>query len=631
MSLRDLERELYGQKERTQRGQTNIPKPPQESDATTAPQGPWEKQADREQERTGHVLFGKLGKYTKPVMITLIVVLTASIGFAAFYVYQFLTTRDIDVVLDAPGEVLAGVPFSVAIMFENTSRRALEEPVMSITLPDGVIDVNAPDKRVVAFEEPAIAPGEIIKHEATLVVIGKTPLTYQLEARASYSYEASQFSSRFEKNAEASVLAKDPVIKFDFSAPSNVLNGEDFEVHLRYQNVGDTTIRDVRMQFSVPPIFVLGNADPKLEAMALAIPEFEPGSEYVAIFSGSVVGTERTFFELGAKAQIKLGDRYYDITSATASVTITPSPLSIAIALRGSHEAVQPDQLLDWQLSFVNNAGTAVSDVVIKAYLKGSMFDFGRIRSTGYFNDREHSITWTAASEAVLKALDVGQSGTIGFTVPVAKEYPVRALSDKNFTLKLRAEISSPTVPHAVTAAQTVGVAEVEYKVAGTLKFSEKAYFLEPSADIANQGQLPPRVGQTVQYTVHWDLAALGADFTAIQARAFLGPGVRWTGKVTANVSDVPVYNERTQEVVWDIKTLQAGRGVLTAGPQLIFQVEHTPSVNEISSNFVLVQNTTVSGIDTFSGLTTTSTARGLTSSNLSDAFLPDKFDKVQP
>ena len=128
------------------------------------------------------------------------------------------------------------------------------------------------------------------------------------------------------------------------------------------------------------------------------------------------------------------------------------------------------------------------------------------------FNSRDNTIIWNAASSPELRLIDPGVSGIIEFEIQLKPNYTIKKINDKNFVLKVDAEISSPTVPYYVAAEKTIGLAFSEIKVGGAVSIESLVYFRDPSSNILNQGSLPPKVNKPINFTIHWVIKNFATD-----------------------------------------------------------------------------------------------------------------------
>jgi hypothetical protein len=114
---------------------------------------------------------------------------------------------------------------------------------------------------------------------------------------------------------------------------------------------------------------------------------------------------------------------------------------------------------------------------------------------------------------------------------------------------------------------------------------------------------LPLKVGKSTNFTIHWKLINYNNDLTDVSIKTTLPQGIGWTGVIAGNYGDLePQYNERTSELVWNIKDVPAFTGILLPAKELIFQINATPSLNQVGRYMELISEGTLTAIDVFTG-----------------------------
>lgn len=640
MSLEDTEKELYGRASSSARDNRLSARANESSPAPSSSQWSDELYYSHEGMISDAPLtfFEKYGKWIIGSLVGVLLLLT---GVAGFYIYQYFTTKDATLSVDAPSRVMEGVPFTVSVSFMNTSKKNLVSPHLSLSLPDGAYATADDSKRVVDIAVPDTAAGESVKRDFRVIVVGQPLTTYSFTAVASYQYDAGSLSGTFKKEAVVSVAVGDPAIGINFSAPDKVLSGQDFEVDFSYKNNSDISFSNVSFVLSLPANFTLSNSSPTLNGSSVVVQQLNPGESGTIVFSGTLAGVAGSYASIGAAVNILVDGRTYALQNNSATIAINASPLALTITASSQSGAVTasgtpvayPGQRINYVLTFTNNSSVTFHDIILEARLTGVILDTSNIRiDNGYFDSTSNTVRWTGSTVPALVSLSPGASGSVSFGVSTLNDYPIHQLSDKNFTVKMDATITSPTVPENVVAASTVGEASMTVLIGGALSFGQQIYAHEPSAvGIKNIGPIPPRVGSVTQYTVHWILATRGTDFANTVVTATLGPGVIWTGAVSANVSSTPSYNDRTQQIVWNVGSLLGGTGVITNAPQAVFQVAVTPQPYMVNNPITLVNGAAVASHDQFINQDISQTVRAVGSRDISDADLPQNYDRVVP
>ncbi|MDP1628999.1 MAG: hypothetical protein Q8L57_00095, partial [bacterium] len=178
--------------------------------------------------------------------------------------------------------------------------------------------------------------------------------------------------------------------------------------------------------------------------------------------------------------------------------------------------------------------------------------------------------------------------------------------ADKNFVLRVKSAIETPTVPSylGLALAKISVSGEIAVRVRTELRVSAKGYFRDPAGYIKNSGFLPPKVGEVTTYTIHWQVVNPANDLENVVLRTTLPAGISWTGETAIPYGAAePAYNERTGEVIWSIGRVPAQSGIILPAFQAYFRVAAVPSVNQIGNLISIINETEFSGRDVFTGV----------------------------
>ncbi|MFA5083816.1 MAG: hypothetical protein WC475_00310 [Candidatus Paceibacterota bacterium] len=566
-------------------------------------------------------------QWTRRLFWLAIIVLIIALVGSGFFIFQYFQSRGLSMDVSGPTEINIGVPFDLTVNFDNQSRTVLSNAKLSLNLPDGAVVLGASEEqRIISRDLGDIGIGSLSSQSFKLLVTkdGNTLKRFT----ASISYGTSGIGqARFEQHRDLDLAVKEPGVSLELTPPLQILSGSKFDIKIDYQNISQENFSGLEIQVDYPASFAFVSANPKPDGnnSVWELKDLAPNAKGSIVISGQLIGPANSFFNFDVKLSQDVFGRKYVINEKSASLSILSSPLELIVSLNNQENYVsQLSDQLYYTLSYQNNSGVGLADAVIKVKLTGDMFDFGTLKTNAYFNSITNTLTWNASNLAGLKVLPVGEGGSVGFQINVKNQFPIRRLGDKNYSLKVDAEISSPTVSPDLAAAQTTGLANLETKVAGAVGIQARAYFRDATSGILNGGPWPPRVNQTTQYTVHWLITNYATDVSNVEVRAFLESGVRFTGQVKGNVDSLPTYNDRTQEVIWTINKISATKGVISQPLEAIFQIEAVPNSNQIGNYQPLIRETNISASDDFTGKTLLNQAAGITTA------LPDDLTVSQ-
>ncbi len=604
MSLEDLEKNLYGlgSKKESEKETPKISK--QEEEKSSAPEEKqtipkWSEASDKISQMTNSSIFLKVSQFSKVIFWLIVATLIIAGSFAGYYLSQYLKTKDFIFETKAPSKVLAGQPFEVKINIENKSKSAMRDSLIDIQIPEGVAGLGKySDRQVIEENIGILESGDSYQKSFSLAILDTNDPAKKIDVY--FSYLPPNLNTKFEKKQTIEIFADQPAVGINLSAPQKVFSGEQFEITASYKNFSDYNFSKVRLEMAYPAAFKFKEASPAPASGNNIWTTLMPGGmENNVSIKGSIVGPDSMFFDVRAKIFIELDGKEYPLGEKTANLGIASSPLSLSIIPNNDPNFVAfPGDTINYSVIYGNNTEDSLADAVIKVKVSGAMFDFASYRGNGFFDSNSNTVIWNASQEPGLKNLSQGAKGTVSFSFKTKTIYPIKKLSDKNFSLKAEGEISSPTVPYYISSDKTVGVNSSETKIGGRTEIS--AY-----AEYNKKGPYPPQVNKPTRYLVHWIIKNYATDKKDAKIKAVLQSGASWTGTVAANIDTdgLPTYNERTQEVSWNIGRIIANKGVTGKPIETTFEVEIAPSISQANALLPILSAVQLTATDEFTGL----------------------------
>ena len=549
-----------------------------------------------------------------------------------YLIYQVLTLSGIGLNGKYPDQILVGAPFDFIVEYSNNSASVLKDAQLSVTLPDELSFINEGNsKRTLTKDIGDTGVGTINRETWRVIATSGSQTSKRLIVGLDYGSPV--LGPRFHKEAVSDVFIGDSAASLDLTAPDKILSGEAFELRIPYKNISPNDFTDVQLTLALPASFTLKTSSVKPDVgTTWQFGDLRAGSSDELIVQGTVLAPANSFFDVKAVLSSGINGARYTITEKSKSIAVSASPLAISVALNGATDYVaKAGDSLAYDVTYTNNTDIGFRDVIITAQLAGAMFDLVQLIREGGFNSLTRTLTWDASNVPALRVLAPGASGKVNFRIPTFLTYPISRFNDKNFTLKIKAQIESPTVPSFLSADKTLSIDQLETKVMGAVSVRTSVLFRDAASGILNKGQLPFKVDTPVQLTVHWLLTNYATDVSGVEVRGVLQSNVKGTGLIKSNTDTKPEYNERTGEMLWKIPKIDSGRGVLNAPMEAIFQIEVQPPLTAVSSFMPIISETRVGATDIFTGLELIGTSPAVTTNMLDDPSVSPNDRQVVP
>ena len=120
-------------------------------------------------------------------------------------------------------------------------------------------------------------------------------------------------------------------------------------------------------------------------------------------------------------------------------------------------------------------------------------------------------------------------------------------------------------------------------------------------------------------------------DIENTKVKTILPEGISWLNKKSGAGAATLEYNNRTNELIWDIGDVAAGTGALLAPYEVIFQVGLTPSINKVNMVVPIINESILTGKDVFTGTDILTIALTLNTDLPDDTGVDLAKSRIQP
>jgi len=577
-----------------------------------------------------------------PILFT--VGIFVAIGLAAYIYYLLLPAPAPNIVISFsdPSSIIVGQPFPVVITVANDSKSVIQNAELNIMLPSSSLAFasgTTPAQDVGMVNSGTINPPVTIWLVATGMA-GTVGTTQTVNATLTYQV-ANATSAMFTTPVASTALAigTQSALSLSYSAPSAIFSGQNFDIAINYQNDTAQTLQGVQLQMQYPPAFRFVSSSTTAPTNAgddtWNLGVLAANATGTLVIEGNIFGPANAQYQLTGTIGATFSGQNFPAASAPVSFTVTPSPLSLSLALNNTSTYVaKRGDSLNYRLTYANNSNVTFKSVNVSAALTGTMYDFLSLQTDGSFNSKTNTIAWSAANVPALASLAPGQSGSVIFTISTLAAFPIKLVGEgyKNYSLGVTAQAVSPTVIPNAAGTNTTSVTALTSKVGGEITLGANGYYKEASSSIVNTGPYPPAVNQPTEYTIHWDIANYATDATSVTVLAYLQSGTTFIGAATSTglaSTSLPTYNAETGEIIWTIPFIPATIGVITPPVSAIFQVRNTPAVNQAGQTVTLLGPTTLTAMDEYTGAAVEATAAAVTTRLPNDPYVNGQIGTV--
>jgi hypothetical protein len=551
------------------------------------------------------------GAFFKKLFIFSILFFLVAGAVSAYVVLRgqnVVSAKNVNITILGPISVGAGEELSLDIAIANKNSVDLELTDLVIQYPSGTrqagnTTVDLPRDRITLGN---IASGKTVQKTIKAVLFGEQGDAKEILVRVEYRLKDS--NTVFYKEKKYAVTIESSPVSLAITSLKEINSGQELVLNVKITSNSASIIKGLLFKANFPFGFKYESSVPApVSAQSVwSLGDIEPGGTREIKITGTVIGQdndERVFrFYTGTESQtdnFTIGTVFID----TRQQVIVHKPfLGVAVYLDGDdtepHFSEQGSDMrgeLDW----TNNLDTPLHNIAIDMKISGAVLRQDSISAAdGFYRSSDNTIIWSSEDNPDLVELKPGQTGKVVFEVGAIDLKDPKNAGYRNPELKLSVTVrgkrfSDSNVPEEIVATlvRTVRIGSNLSLETGT-SYERGAF--------KNEGPIPPKVNKATTYTINLKARNSLNDIKHGAVTAKLPQYVSWMNSVSPQ--GAVSYNSTTREITWSIGDMQAGTGYFRDPKEVSFQVSLLPSLSQVGSTPILLNNILLKGSDTFTG-----------------------------
>lgn len=574
----------------------------------------------------------------KKFFIFSIVFFILALGYASYMFFSksnAVSNDNIDIAVLSNAFTAGGEEYPLLLGITNRNNSPLELVDLVIEYPKSSQASLSQDNEHLRFSLGTIPAGGIKNENIKFVLFGEQGSTRQIKISLEYRVEDSNAIFVKEKLYDVSISST-PINLF-INAPTETNSNQDITLNVKASLNATRSVSKMLLKVDYPIgfQFVSANPAPSLGNNIWNLGDLAPGAERNISILGKMLDVfdgEEKVFRVWSGSQSSADKSLIDVVfnSLEHTILIKKSSIEAKLLVNGVYQreyAIDTKTPIQGQIQWTNNLETKINNLRITAKISGNAVNRKTISvGQGFYDSSQDLIIWDRNSQSKFAEVNPSDSGSVSFS-----------LSPLSLFSSVGGIISSPTInidvsvtgQQAQSGSATTTLNNSESKIIRIISdvgFSTKALFY--SGAFTNTGPIPPKVEQKTTYTIVWSLSNSANNISKAQVHATLPPWMRFVGPFSPSTEDLS-YNASTKEIVWNIGGIARGTNITGAGREISFQVELTPSLSQVGTAPVIINDMVLTGHDDFANVDVRVNKSSLDTRLLNDSNLPTNGGRV--
>ena len=551
------------------------------------------------------------GVFKKFFIFSILIFLVA----AAYGAYQllngnnFVSNANIDIKITGPASVSSGDTLILDIDVVNRNSSQLDLADLVMTYPEGTRQAADNTRPIITdrISIGTIKAGETIRKRIEMVFFAEEGNKKILSSALEYRIPGS--TSIFRKQKDIPIAIGNSPITLSIDTINQITTGQDVTFTLNIKSNSSQLLRGILIKADYPYGFKFKSATPLPAAGVNTwnLGDVLPNSEQKIQIVGTMTSDEnqeRTFkFDVGTvdpNDENQIGTTFVSVDS---SLAVKKPFIGSDLIIEGKSDknvSVVAGENIQAEVVWQNNLDVPINDVVIEAKFNGAFLDRKSVRaSPGFFRSTENTIVWDKTTVESLKELEAGESGRVIFSFSSLPPSKDNVGTTKNPVISIDltvrgTRLNENAVPENIQAVVTK-TAQVKSEMVLTTKL------LRTIGPFENRGPFPTKAENGSTFTVNVQVANSFNTIKNAIYKTTLPNYVEWTSQTSPSSAQVS-YDPLTRTVSWKIGDIPSGTGYSTPLKEVFYQVGFKPSISQIGSTPVVVNEQMVTGSDGLTG-----------------------------
>lgn len=515
--------------------------------------------------------------------------------------------------------VASGELFKIDFTIQNTNQISIEDAELVLEYPIGTSTADSVTEEVRRKRVTLgnLEAGGYVQHTEQVRFFGKSDERIMVNVVLEYKVPSS--NAIFEIPRQIEVGLSSAPVRISVDALESLTAGQTVTFDVTIESNAAEALENVMIVAEYPFgfSFIDTDFDTVLNNNTWRIDTLKPNESKEFQVRGTLAGQNneerRFFFNVGVESTEEENTIGLALNGLEHFVKISKPFLDFDLLFGGESADVfvrSSEDVLDGKIILRNTTNQAIRDAEILLTLNEPIFDKFRVRpQNGFFDSQNGILKWNKQTLEQLSFIAPGEIKELSFTIGLLPSIRDDGTINKNPELTLNTSVrgrrsNEQAVDEEIKTnvlkkiiLQTVPV------LATTSRYQSEMF--------TNSGPIPPRADQETTYEVSYDLRNSSSDIENAQMTTRLPQHARWKGIVVPSSEKVS-YNEITREITWNIGSLAAGVGYISAPRVVSFQVGIIPSTSQIGESPLLVENNEFVGYDTYTKTNVSTTGKAV-------------------